>query len=142
MKTMTQSAISFKKGLSYLMLFCLLAANFVPAPVSAQEMVKSVEPGAEISYIGVVEDKLVFGLKFKNELGEKFSVMIKNNEDQTFHHEKYEAKNFTKKYLFEKSEFGNGKLTFVISTPTGKLVQAFELNINTRVLEDVVVTRQ
>ena len=139
---MTQSAISFKKGLNYLLLFGLLAINFVSTAVSAQEGVKPAEPAAEISYVGQVEDKLVFGLKFRNEQGEKFSVMIRNNEGQTFYHEKYDVKNFTKKYLFEKSEFGNGKLTFVISTPTGKQVQAFELNINTRVFEDVVVTRQ
>ena len=142
MKSSSMSAIILKKGIIYAVFLCLALTTFVPPTVYAQQLVKPDPTGAEVTYLGIVDDKLVFKLDFKNESGEKFNVSIKSVNGGIFYSEKHNTKNFSKKFLVSKEDFESAALTFIVTTSSARESYVFNLNKVTSVVENIIVTRQ
>lgn len=94
---------------------------------------------AVISYLSTSDNALLFEIKVANETGEKFTVLIKDNTGTTLYRGVYNEKNFNKKFQFPKVD--NDKLVFIVRSASGNKTESFEINSNTRMVEEVVVKR-
>ncbi|HVG11931.1 MAG TPA: hypothetical protein VM843_02955 [Flavisolibacter sp.] len=138
-KTATTIAL-LRNMFTYTLMICLFVTSVLPAGAQATALTGN-PPAAELTYIGSEDGKLVFNFKFKNESGEKCVVRIRDNEGNTFYSEKFSGSNISKRFILEKDAFDRSALTFILNTSTTKQTQAFELNNNTRLVEDFVVTK-
>jgi len=114
-------------------LFTLVAGATVQAAG-----ISPVEKMAEIKYLGVSGDDVLFNVSVENPTGSKFSVIVLDEDGSALFQEIYSDKKFEKRFRLQKSE--RHKLTFVVRNfKDADIKQAFE--IKTQYVEDVVVTR-
>ena len=94
----------------------------------------------EVKYTGVdVNNQLSFNIKYANPSGNTFSlVVLDENGDQLFKGA-YGDKSFDKTFKLPKSEMS--KVSFVIEDAKSSYKEKFDVNIKTRVIEDVIVSR-
>lgn len=100
------------------------------------------DPGvknAVINHLATTGDNLLFEVKVANESGEKFTLVIKDNTGTTIYRGVYSDKNFAKKFQFPKGE--NDKVVFIVKSASGNKTESFEINSNTRLVEEVIVKR-
>ncbi len=137
----TATAIALQRSIfTYAFMICLLVSTVLPAVAQGTAFTGN-PPIAELTYVGLEDQKLVFNFKFKNESGEKCVVRIRDNEGNTIYSEKFSGSNISRKFILEKAAFDGSGLTFTLNTTTSKQTQAFELNSSTRLVEDFVVTK-
>ena len=98
-------------------------------------------PGAEIKYIGVVDNKLVFQINYRNDGPTPFSLEIKDNQGYQFYFGKFKEKSFQKLYAIDKAELGENELTFEFSAKGKVQKQVFEINTSSRLVEELNVTQ-
>lgn len=100
------------------------------------------EPGfgnAKITHIGSDSQSLLVELSFENNTGERVAVIVKDENSHTLYRGWFNEKDFSKKFRLPKTE--SEKLTVIIRSESGKASEAFEINSNRRVIEDVVVKK-
>ena len=94
---------------------------------------------AVIKHLGNSEETMFFQVRVDNIVGERFSVSIKDHEGTTIFQEFYTDKNFDKKFRVPKTD--NNRVTFHIKGSKDTIPQSFEINTNTKVVEEVIVKR-
>ena len=95
---------------------------------------------AEITHLETKESNSLFSVKYPNEAGDRFSLVIRDASGVILFNEVYEEKNFDKKFLFTDID-RDAKLLFTISSLKDKRSQTYETSAVSRVVNDVVVTR-
>lgn len=130
-----------RKAILYFGLTSVMAVSFLPSAVHAQDKEKPAPTGVEIRYIGSVDEKPVFQIEFENNTEEVFNVSIKDEEGVVLYKERFKDKKFSRKFQFEKADMDHVKLTFTLTGEKEKQSQAFEINTNVRVIQDVVITK-
>lgn len=93
----------------------------------------------EISHLRSDSQSLLFEVKVENATGEKFMVIVKDDSNNTLYRGYFNDRDFNKKFKIPKGE--TQKVTFIIKSDKGNATESFEINSNTRVIEEVVVTR-
>ena len=93
-----------------------------------------------IQYVGKVNDQLVFQVDYENPNNDVVNVLIKDEDGNVLYTDRFNDKKLTKKFKVNTTEYGDARLTFVISTSKERTSQVFQVNTNTRVIDDVVVT--
>jgi len=93
-----------------------------------------------IQYVGKVNDQLVFQVDYDNPTNDVVNVIIKDEDGNVLYADRFKDKKLTKKFKVNTAEYGDVRLTFVISTDKDRTSQIFQVNTNTRVVDDVVVT--
>ena len=106
-------------------------------PVSA--VISEVPGKAAVTYVATGDDSLSFDVKVNNEAGEKFTILVKDDNSTIIYRGSYYDKNFKKRFVLPKTD--SNKLTFLIRTESGSQSETFEINTNTRVIEEVSVRR-
>ena len=107
--------------------------------LQAQSVSKS--PNAEIKYIGMVDDKLVFEVNYKNEAEAGFLLEIRDGNGFEFYSAKFKQKNFKKRYAIDKNELGNISLTFVVASEGNLQQQEFDVNTSSRIVDEIRVVK-
>lgn len=107
--------------------------------LQAQSLSKS--PAAEIKYIGVVDNKLVFEVEYRNESEAGFLLEIRDENGYKFYSARFRQKNFRKKYAIDKAELGNSSITFVLAAKGNVQQQEFDVNASSRIVEEVSVVK-
>jgi hypothetical protein len=115
----------------------LLAFSFVPA--HAED--KKPSAAVTINYLGSVDNQPVFQIEFENKNEETYTVSIKDDQGDVLYVEKSKDKKFSKKFKYQGQGFDYVRLTFTLVSGKEKQSQEFEVNTNTRVVQDVVVTK-
>ena len=118
-------------GTSYLNAQVIATASTISTPVE--------NSNAVIKHLETVNDMLVFEVRLNNVSGERFNVVIKDNDGSVLYHEGYNDKYFSKKFKLPKGD--NEKLTFIIRKASGNISQTFEINSNVRYVEEVIVKK-
>jgi hypothetical protein len=120
--------------LTFIVLFVMKVAE-----VSAQTSVATpAEKNAQINYLGTQEGMVLFNVIYDNPTGNKFTVNVVDQEGYSIYQETSSDKKFDKRFKLLAPD--NSKLTFVIKNAREtNFTQSFE--INTHVVEDVIVTR-
>ncbi len=141
-KQMFASAPGFyKTSFIKAILFSFLLAGFLPSMAQVRVTPPS-SVGAEISYIGIIDDKLTFQVDYKNLTSENFTVTISDQFGNVLFHEKYSESNLSKNFAISKFEFEVGKLSFSVRKGKEKLIKIFSVNTATLVQQDVVALRK
>lgn len=112
------------------------------AAIAQTRAVAVVEPlagTATVKHIGNPAGSIVFQVQYDNPSGDKFTLTIKDNDDAVLFQDMYTGKKFDKK--FQLPEGQADKLKFIIRGTRNNHLQTFEVNTNTRVIEEIVVKR-
>jgi hypothetical protein len=98
-------------------------------------------PSAEMKYIGIVDDKLVFEIEYKNDAQNTFTLEIKDEEGFQFYHGKFKQKSFKKQFAISKDELGDNSITFLLAAQGKVQKQVFDINPTSRMVEEVSVVK-
>jgi hypothetical protein len=93
-----------------------------------------------IRHLGKTNDSNYFQVKYNNESGDKFAVIIKEKFGAVLFQEVYTAQNFDKKFRLPKND-DQGSLVFIIKNLKDNKVESYEINTNTRIVEEVVIKK-
>jgi hypothetical protein len=101
-------------------------------------------PGAglgktEITHLSTSDQSLVFQVNVENASAEKFFIVIKDEGGSVIYRGSFSDKDFSKKFVLPKNE--SGKITFTIKSSSDVQSESFAINSNTRVIQEVVVTK-
>jgi hypothetical protein len=93
---------------------------------------------AEVSYIGSQEGQPLFSVSYNNNEGGRFGVSITDAEGDQLFQAYYRDRKFDKKFKISDAA-PRGKLLLTIHNFQDNSEQSFEINANTRLVEDVEV---
>lgn len=97
------------------------------------------EPVA-IKYLGAVGNKPIFQVEFDNAAEEELIISLKDADGTVLYTEKFDDKKFSKRFQLERTE-ENLQVTLSITSKKDRQSQNFQISRNTRVVEDVTVTK-
>ena len=106
-------------------------------PVSATT--GEVPSKSAVTYVATSNESLFFDVKVNNESGEKFTIVVKDEKGTSLYRGSYNDRNFKKRFVLPKTDAT--KLTFLIRSESGSQSETFEINTNTRIIDEVSVTR-
>lgn len=92
-----------------------------------------------VTYVSADAETLSFDVKVANTNGEKFTILVKDENGTTIYRGSFSDKDFKKRFILPKSD--SNKLTFHVKAESGNNTESFEVNSNTRLVEEVVVKR-
>lgn len=116
-----------------------VTAILLSASASLQAQSGEVVKPAAIRHLGNTTETMNFQVKYDNEAGEKFAVVVRDQDNNVLFQEYYTDKKFDKKFSLPKVD--NNKVIFQIKNVKDSAVQTFEVNTNTRLVEEVIVKR-
>ena len=121
----------------YFLLGIFVIVNGVPTVAHAQ----GGDPGATVKFIGTDNNQLQFDVAYENKQSAAFSLQISDEQGTVLYKGKFKEKQFSRKFAFNKAEIGDSKLFFTITNQRSRQSQTFEIATQTRIVEDVVITR-
>lgn len=93
---------------------------------------------AEVKYVGNNNGEFFFNVLYNNETGSRFTVAVLDEQGNQLYSGVYTVKKFDKNFkLADPDSFG--KLVFVIRNLGDNSVQRFEVDADSRLIEDVEV---
>lgn len=123
-------------GITVAMLIVSQAATAQTRAVAVREPVTGT---ATVKHIGNPRGSVVFQVQYDNMTGDRFSLTIKDNDGATLYQDTYTDKKFDKKFQLPQGEAD--KIKFIIKGIKTNHIQTFEVNTNTRVIEEVAIKR-
>ena len=140
-KQITRNTSKLARNLFVPALFLgVLFAELVPAEAHGQTIVENSSKPV-VKYLGTENNQLAFQVDFDNTTDRSFNISIKDEDGNLMYADRFKEKKFSKKFLVNPSEYGTMKLTFVVTTLNDRQSQVFNINTNSRVVDDVVVTK-
>jgi hypothetical protein len=114
------------------------------ATQAAPALYEVTNPGAglgktEITHLSTNNQSLVFQVNVENASAEKFFIVIKEENGSVIYRGAFNGKDFSKKFVLPKTD--SGKVTFTVKSSSDTQSESFAINSNTRVIEEVVVTK-
>ena len=79
-----------------------------------------------VKYVGTTDNKVVFQVAFENPTGEKFSLIIKNDNGDVVYHQQFNETHFAKNVYFENTDTDITP-TFVIRNANNEIVRQFRV---------------
>jgi hypothetical protein len=79
-----------------------------------------------VKYVGTNEDRVVFQVQFENPTGEKFALIIKNDNGDVVYHQQFNGTHFAKNVYFENTD-GEIEPTFIIRNANNEVVRQFHV---------------
>ncbi len=96
----------------------------------------------ELKYAGKVNNQPAFQLKVNgNAEHNDFLVVIRDEYGNALYWENIKAESFTKKFVLNTDEIGDEKLRFEITSKKTKQTMKFEVDRNTRVVEEMSINQ-
>ena len=95
---------------------------------------------AAIKYVGLSQENLLFNVKFDNASAESFVLTVTDEVGEVIYRTVSKEKSFAKTFALPKSAEVS-KVTFSIQSGKTNYRESFDVNINTNVIEDVVVSK-
>jgi len=92
----------------------------------------------QVKYLGTVNEDVYFGVKYNNANAATFSITVLDEIGDVLYQGNFSDKLFDKKFKLPKDY---SKVSFVVKSTEDKFEQSFLVNINSRVVEDVIVSR-
>ena len=94
---------------------------------------------AEVVYIGNRAGEPLFNVLYNNNEGGRFSIAVLDGLGNTLFTQSYSDRKFDKKYTLADGLDTNGKLVFIVRNFSDNSTQSFEINSDTRLVEDIEV---
>ena len=90
-----------------------------------------------VKYVGTDDNHVVFQVQFDNPTGEKFALIIKNDNGDVVYHQQFNGTHFAKNVYFENTD-GEIEPTFIIRNANNEVVRQF--HVVKTVTENTTVT--
>jgi hypothetical protein len=105
---------------------------------------QTADPGdndnAAIRYLGTQDDKLVFDLAYTSPAGDRFYVIIKDQDGDVLYQNLFNERSIHKQFLLPKPE--KDRVIFVIRDfRDADIIKAFDVNVNRRIVREVAVRK-
>jgi len=95
----------------------------------------------EMKFMGHLNNQLLFKLNFNgNSEHNDFTIIIRDH-NTTLYRENIKGENFSKSFLLNADEIGDSKLTFEIISKKSKKSVVYEVNRNTSVVEEMMISK-
>lgn len=95
---------------------------------------------AIVKYLGIQDDMLVFNVSYANPDGSKFLLIVKDQDGTQLYQNTFSEKTFYKQFRLPKAD--KDRIVFVIRDgKDSEVVKAFEINVNSRFIQEVAVKR-
>lgn len=125
-------------AIAFLTVFSVVAAPFAQASDSSNHRVMPVE----LKLIGNINNQPLFQLSFAGTAEQdEFTIVIRDEDGNSLYRENIKAESFTKKFLLNTDEIGEGTLRFEVTSKKYSKTTVYEVNRNTRQVEDLVVNK-
>ncbi len=95
---------------------------------------------ASVQYIGTVDNALIFSVRLDNINGDKFTLVIRDENGHELYSREYNDKNFSRKIKLVKSD-DVSRYSFVIKSVNKELEQTYAVSTETKIIDEVVVTK-
>ncbi|MHA4812143.1 hypothetical protein ACX0G9_28875 [Flavitalea flava] len=93
-----------------------------------------------IKYLGTEGDLLAFQVVYENPEGQKFSIMVKDQEGAQLYHGIFTEKTFFKQFRLPRTD--KNKISFIIRNyRSADISKAFVINVNSRFVEEVAIKK-
>ncbi|HTN08051.1 hypothetical protein [Agriterribacter sp.] len=116
-----------------------IAAITIPAAARSSMDVDPFKKLANIQYLGSQNQSLMFTVTYNNINAARFFVTIKDENGETLFQGAFTDSKFNKKFILPKTEAS--RLIFIISDKKNRHSETFEVNTQTRMVEDVMVRK-
>ena len=95
----------------------------------------------EMKFMGYIKNQLLFQLNFAgNAEHNEFTIIIRDEYRNTLYRENIKGEVFSKTFLLNADELGDEKLQFEIITKKSKESVVYEVNRDTRVTHEMIVS--
>ena len=119
-------------------LAAIFAVSFTSPAIASEGLNPS---GVEFKFIGKLKNQPVLQVTFNNAEETDFIVEILDEYNNVLYKDYVKANNTTKKFMLNTEEIGNVGIRFEITGRKSNKTVVFEVNHNSRVVEDVVVNQ-
>jgi hypothetical protein len=109
------------------------------APASATEE-KKVIP-VELKFIGNVQNQPLFHMTFNSTEESEYTIIVRDEYANVLYRETVKGGVFTKKFLLNTEELGDAELKFEVTSKNYEKPVVFEINKQTRFVQDVIVNK-
>ncbi len=93
-----------------------------------------------VKYFGTQDDMLVFNVSYANPESSKFQVIVKDQDGTQLYQNIFNEKTFYKQFRLPRAD--KDKIVFVIrSGKEADVVKTFEINVNSRFIQEVAVKK-
>ena len=119
--------------------FCLI---LMVASAQAQTIASGAGQGesAIVKYLGTQDDMIVFNVSYANPEGSKFQLIIKDQDGTQLYQNIFNEKTFYKQFRLPKAD--KDRIIFVIRNgKEAEVVKTFEVNVNSRFVQEVAVRK-
>lgn len=130
-----KNRINILKTFGFIALFSFL---FVPVTLLAEET-KPVLP-VDITYVGNIDYSPVFQISFDNQEGSEVNLILRDEDGNIIFSEVVKDKKYARKIQLQGLD-RDVKLTLTLRSKKSTQSQVFQINKNTRIVEDVVVAK-
>jgi hypothetical protein len=101
---------------------------------------QSKETAAAVKYLGSDEDMIVFNVSYPNPDGNKFQIIIKDQDGTQLYQHFFSERSFYRQFRLPKAD--EDRIVFVIRDNAGEdIVKTFEVNVNSRYVREVAVKK-
>jgi hypothetical protein len=122
--------------------FCLGALFFFAvSTVRAQSGgVTTKEEPVTVKYLGAQDDMVVFNVSCPNPSGNRFSLIVKDQDGNPLYQGTFAEKAFYKQFRLSKAD--RSRITFLVRTNReADVIKSFEINVNSRFVADVDIKK-
>ncbi len=118
--------------------FTAVSISAAPAVLANDDITKI---KSELKFIGNVNDQPVFHLTLDNASAQEFTVVIRDEYSNVLYRYSSREDNFSKKFMLNTAEIGNDALRFEISSGKNQKPVVYEINLYSRVTDEVRVSK-
>ena len=96
----------------------------------------------ELKFVGSINNQTIFQLNISGtdlDMQNDYTLFIRDEYGNNVYRENIKGENFTKKFLLNTDEIGDDTLQFEIMSKKSKKSVVYEVNRNTRSVEEVVI---
>ena len=135
MKSIMLNAFSFAKKTVIVLLAVIVTLTSATAKVSDSTFDDEI---ASVSCLKMIEGQVYFNVKFENADGGRFDILVNDANGDNLYRATFTGKNFNKVF---RAPVENGKLVIVIRDSKDKTSHKFELSTESRMVQQILVTR-
>jgi hypothetical protein len=95
----------------------------------------------EMKFAGTIQDQPLFYLVFNNQVEQQFTITVRDEQGDVLYRETIKAGKITKKFMLNTEDLGNSTVKFEIAGKNYENPVVFEVNKQSRLVEDVVVNK-
>lgn len=118
----------------------LLVAAITTQAQTAATPSLSGEDSVQVKYLGAQDDLILFNVAFRNPAGKVISLFIKDQDGNELYKNSYSEKTFSKQFRLPRAD--RSRILFIVRyNKDNEIVKTFEVNVNSRYIEDIAVKK-